>query len=228
MGEEKYDDAEKYLNDALEKRPLDQYILNLYGRLLGIRGRYKDAIDRMEKALGTMPDSPSFLHRLGRLYETIGEKGEAIAYYDKAIKIRPNYFEARLSLLNLRIELNLSAKNEIDELDKLLVGRHHLVLESLKAKYLLASGDLEEASKLSNKVLMRERSEITLSSALRIELAKAEKLMAEGLPIKAKESLKVAKNYYDELRPNPKSRNLEIYREKIGNIQSRLDTYQKR
>jgi len=34
MGEGKYPEAEKYLNDALVERPLDQYILNLYGRLL--------------------------------------------------------------------------------------------------------------------------------------------------------------------------------------------------
>jgi len=178
----------------------------------------------MEKAVGTMPDSSSFLHRLGWLYENIGNKGEAIAYYEKAVKIQPNYFEARLSLLNLKIELNLpSAKKEIDELDKSLVGRHHLVLESLKAKHLLFSGKFEEAYELSNNVLKHERSEITLSSALRIELERAEKLMAEKLTIKTKESLNTAKNYYNELRHNPKSRNLDVYEDKIEQIQKRLD-----
>ncbi len=225
MWEGNYVEAEKYLNEALEDRPLDQYILNLYGRLLGIQGRYEEAIDRMEKALGTMPDKPPFLHRLGWLYENLGQKGEALAYYDKAVKIDPNYFEARLSLLNLLIEINLPDKvsKEIEELSKLLVGRSLLVLDSLKAKYHLACGDIDGAIALSNSVLKTERSEITLGSAIRIELAMAEKMADQGLKIKGKQSLETAKNNYDELsRLNPKSRNLRIYKENIENIQKRI------
>lgn len=48
-------------------------------------------------------------------------------------------------------------------------------------------------------------------------------MMAEKLAIKTKESLNTAKNYYNELKHNPKSRNLDVYKDKIEQIQEKLD-----
>lgn len=52
-------------------------------------GRYREAIDDLERALTLDPGSPTLLYNLGRVYELLGELDQAIEYYAQYVRLMP-------------------------------------------------------------------------------------------------------------------------------------------
>ncbi|MEK6967441.1 MAG: TIR domain-containing protein [Nanoarchaeota archaeon] len=219
-------DSERYLTEALEMAPLDEYLLTLYAKVMGKQNRIEPAIERLKLALGNIPDSAPFFHRLGWLYQKKGDIKNAYDNYLKSCELNSNYFEARLGLIFCCIQLNKldGAKKEIDELEKTITGQSRFVLESLKAEYLSKRGELEAAYELSQRVLKTDRSEITLGAAIKIGIEMAKKRFDEGLSAKAKEIANSVEDYIRQLEEeNPLATYLQTYKNRLKELFARLN-----
>lgn len=197
------DESERYLNDALNKAPLDQYILTLYGKVLGELGKGDEAIARLKIALGNIPDAAPFFHRLGWLYQKKGDFQEAYKYYKKACDLDNHYFEARFGLIYCCIQLEgklHEAKSHIEELEKVVFGRSKDILACLKAEYSLKEGDIEGAYKIIQRILFNNQSDIIiLGSAIKITIAMSKKWFKDGLKTKAEELANEVERYIEQI-----------------------------
>ncbi len=72
-------------------------VTSLYeqGVIADKRGDFQQAVELFEKALSADPDNADILNMLAHSQRKLGKLGEAIANYKKALKIRPNFAEAR-------------------------------------------------------------------------------------------------------------------------------------
>lgn len=64
--------------------------------LLGL-GRFQEAKAEMLQSLAIRPNTPEILNNLGTVQQKLGEKAAALASFEKAISLRPNYAIARFN-----------------------------------------------------------------------------------------------------------------------------------
>ncbi|MFH1849534.1 MAG: tetratricopeptide repeat protein, partial [archaeon] len=217
------DESEKYLTNALNKAPLDQYILTLYGKVLGELGKADEAIARLKIALGNIPDAAPFFHRLGWLYQKKGDCTEAYKYYKKACDLDNHYFEARFGLIYCCIQLEGKldeAKSHIDELEKVVSGQGKYILASMKAEYSLKEADVEGAYNIIQIVLSKNKSDvIILGSAIKITIAMSKKWFKDGLKTKAEELANQVERYIEEIETlNPLDSYIQTYKRWLNDL----------
>ncbi|HSJ89408.1 MAG TPA: tetratricopeptide repeat protein, partial [Anaerolineales bacterium] len=71
------------------------------GIKLGLSGKYHDAIDELSKTIREAPDQVVAHTSLGVAYHRLGEDDRALACYQTALKIDPNYAEAHYFRANI-------------------------------------------------------------------------------------------------------------------------------
>ena len=81
--------AEKMLARAVELRPLDGYVADSYGWLLFKRGRYREALEWLQKAFQLVPDEPVVAEHVGDCHLKIKSKAKAIELYRRALELYP-------------------------------------------------------------------------------------------------------------------------------------------
>lgn len=69
-----------------------------YGQTLFGLGQYEKAKAEMLQSLAIRPNTPEILNNLGSVQQKLGEKAAALASFEKAITLRPNYAIARFNL----------------------------------------------------------------------------------------------------------------------------------
>jgi len=69
-----------------------------YGQSLFGLGQYEKAKAEMLQSLTIRPNTSEILNNLGSVYQKLGEKASALASFEKAIVLRPNYAIARFNL----------------------------------------------------------------------------------------------------------------------------------
>lgn len=69
-----------------------------YGQSLFGLGQYEKAKAEMLQSLTIRPNTPEILNNLGSVQQKLGEKAAALASFEKAIILRPNYAIARFNL----------------------------------------------------------------------------------------------------------------------------------
>ncbi len=69
-----------------------------YGQSLFGLGQYEKAKAEMQLSLTIRPNTPEILNNLGSVQQKLGEKTAALASFEKAIILRPNYAIARFNL----------------------------------------------------------------------------------------------------------------------------------
>jgi tetratricopeptide (TPR) repeat protein len=52
----------------------------------------------MQQSLAILPNNPRVLNNLGTVYSKLGDKANALAFFEKAVILRPNYAKARYNL----------------------------------------------------------------------------------------------------------------------------------
>jgi tetratricopeptide (TPR) repeat protein len=62
------------------------------------KGQHEKAKAEMLQSLAIRPNSPEILNNLGAVYAKLGEKANALASFEKAVTLRPNYAIARYNL----------------------------------------------------------------------------------------------------------------------------------
>ena len=80
------DDAENYLRRAMGLRPENAYIQDSWGWYLYVRGRMKQAVVELEKAVKLKPNEPTILEHLGDAYLRSNLREKALNRYKEAVK----------------------------------------------------------------------------------------------------------------------------------------------
>jgi tetratricopeptide (TPR) repeat protein len=62
------------------------------------KGQYEQAKTEMLQSLAIRPNTPEVLNNLGTVYRKLGDKANALASFEKAVTLRPNYAIARYNL----------------------------------------------------------------------------------------------------------------------------------
>ena len=69
-----------------------------YGQSLFGLGQFEKAKSEMLQSLAIRPNTPEILNNLGTVYQKLGDKGAALAAFEKAVLLKPNYAIARFNL----------------------------------------------------------------------------------------------------------------------------------
>ena len=112
-----FDQAEDHFRPALALAPGDAIINGNYGNFLvtrGLKDRDSEAIDRsfayFEAALATDPSLASIHNGLGGAWKIVGDTAKAIASWEKAVEIDPNYDLPVYNLAVARLETGDKAR----------------------------------------------------------------------------------------------------------------------
>ncbi len=92
LGSKRFDEAEPYLKNYLEKHPEVPEALTGLGRILFEKGDYQNALLLLEKAKEKSPDSEDILYIYGLSLARTGRIDEAREIFEKILEINP-YFE---------------------------------------------------------------------------------------------------------------------------------------
>ena len=114
----KYDDALKAINIALELELNDQILLNQKASVLSELKKYLEAIAIYNDLIRTKSDAYAYYNR-GVAKSALGNKQGAIADYDRAIAINPQYANAYLNRGNAKSALG-NKQGAIGDFDQVI------------------------------------------------------------------------------------------------------------
>lgn len=101
-------DAEKLLKKAMALKPTNGYIKDSWGWHLFVRGRLKEAVVELERAVQLKPDEPTILEHLGDAYMRANLREKALLQYQEAYKFMDdddNKKKLASKIENVRTEL---------------------------------------------------------------------------------------------------------------------------
>ncbi|MBD3233179.1 MAG: tetratricopeptide repeat protein [candidate division Zixibacteria bacterium] len=99
--ERKLDDAEKYLERALELEPQNGAFLDSYGWLMFKKGKTEKAISYIRDAMDVIGADPELFDHMGDIYRHLGEFEKSQEYYSKALELVPDNENIREKLNSL-------------------------------------------------------------------------------------------------------------------------------
>ena len=140
---------------------LNSSLLNqIHGLLLITKGRYEEAIDKVEEALSQEPTSLSLMCMLGDAFSFARRFEKALAEYDKVIEMDPNFrraYEGK-GLVYLATENFEQAVQYLDQYQK-LIGDPLKGLAGLGYAHARA-GNLDKAHECLLKTQQREKTDV--------------------------------------------------------------------
>lgn len=152
----KLQEAETVYTNILAGDPDNASVLQLLGLIFAARNEIKPAEHHMQKSLSINPKQAVVHYNLGMLYAKAGRKQEALASFDSAVRLKPDYSDASLALIK-----ELLDSDQIEEAKKRagsLIARfpnnsqahHYLGLARFKLQqYELSAQSLRETLKLT-------------------------------------------------------------------------------
>jgi len=117
------------------------------------KGRFKEAIQVLEKANAKDPSSYALNIRLGYLYSTTGLTANAIEYFSRALKLQPQSLEAQAGLINA-----YAAKAQWSEVEKtsnamLSIDKFNYTAAWNQVRAQIMLGKFDEGLKIAEKFL---------------------------------------------------------------------------
>lgn len=101
-GAQNYDIAATAYQKAIATGFANKVLLAEAHHKLGLswagKGEYEQAKAEMLQSLAIRPNTPEILNNLGTVYQKLGDKANALASFEKAVTLRPNYAIARYNL----------------------------------------------------------------------------------------------------------------------------------
>jgi aspartate beta-hydroxylase len=91
-------EAERLYERVLETAPDDVEALNMVGLAELRKGSAQRALSLLERADRAQPNDPLTQHNLGRVKDSAGDIAGAVTAYGNAVRLRPEFFVARLAL----------------------------------------------------------------------------------------------------------------------------------
>ena len=101
--EGKLKEAETIYRKILEKDSSNHNAIHLLGLIDYQSGRYKEAVEKINKAVELNPNTAIYHGNLAMAYDKIGEEEESAKNFIKALSINPTYDKAYLAHYNLGI-----------------------------------------------------------------------------------------------------------------------------
>lgn len=92
---EAYDVAEEAFSRALDSDPQNLHLFNDLGIAFRKQGKFKEAVANYLRALKIAPKDENLLYNLARAHHEGGDKAMALKTVQKALKINPNFKEAK-------------------------------------------------------------------------------------------------------------------------------------
>ncbi len=93
-----YANEESVWRDTLEKNPQAWIAHFSLAKIVGMQGKFDEAISHYETALKIKPQYPEAHSNYGGLLAALGKKEEAISHYNEALRLKPDYVEAHNNL----------------------------------------------------------------------------------------------------------------------------------
>ena len=100
-----FGEAERLYRRLLEAAPSSAAARHMLGLLRAQSGDSAEALELLGAALTLKPDAPDILFNYAHVLKGIGRQDEALAAYDRALSVKPDYAaarNARAEVLNLR------------------------------------------------------------------------------------------------------------------------------
>ena len=143
--------ALEVLSDGLKAFPSDAGLvieeLNIF---LG-RGDYESAIAKLETALELEPNNHSIANALGLAYEKSGQNEKAAEAYQKAIDIKPDFFNAHYGLGALYFNMAAEKYNEAQKIPYNQTSKYNAAKKEFMAIFDKAKPYLEKALEIDPK-----------------------------------------------------------------------------
>lgn len=196
----KYEEAASFIERKLVDSPTDPYALSIYADILWAMGEKGNAIGKIMEVLKQQPKNPNFLFRAGRFLLESNKVLEAYKFFSDAVNLDDSYFDARLSLANVCLDLDyiIEAKEHIDSLKTKIKGDKQNILESIIANYYIKMDQIEEAEVLAQKLVKSNRNEANLGLLAKVYIYKSRISSKKGLMIIAESDKIKAKDLINE------------------------------
>lgn len=97
------DEALKYYREALELDEQNEFIHNAIASIYRQKGEYASAKTHLTASLEIDNTNPLTYYNFGNLLVDMNKKDEAIAMYEKALEIQPDFDEVKEELEKLRV-----------------------------------------------------------------------------------------------------------------------------
>ena len=111
LREKKVEEASKLNDEVLKANPSNAGAHMMSGRILNLRGQFKEAIDVLQAALKDAPEHAGGHYELGLAFSKTGDLGRAQQEWIEAVKLEPGLTDAQLALAQIAL-----LKNDRDSL----------------------------------------------------------------------------------------------------------------
>jgi Flp pilus assembly protein TadD len=101
------------IQKAVEQRPDDGYIVDSLGWAFYKLGRYKEAVEWLEKAAALIPEDPTINDHLGDAYWQLGRRLDATFQWRHAAAMKPE--AADLAKIEAKIKSGLGAEKRSEK-----------------------------------------------------------------------------------------------------------------
>jgi len=108
--------AIKIIGEGLVKYPADPYLTRREIELNLQTGKAKQVISKIESAIAADPKNKTLYYYGGLAYSAAGMGDKALASYQKAVEIDPNYFEATMNLASEMLKPAITLRNTANKL----------------------------------------------------------------------------------------------------------------
>ena len=98
--------AIKRLNQYIQKYPNDPEVIFIYGATLDHFGKTQEAKKVFLQLNTKYPNNSTIHNNLGVLYAKLGEYTSAYTFFESALRLKPNYQEARNNLRFVQQTIN--------------------------------------------------------------------------------------------------------------------------
>ena len=133
IAQDKHDDAYKILKKLDASIPNHPGILYLLGVCQSKSGKKLNAIRTYRKVLDLLPTFVEASNNLALDLKSMGDLEESLKYFERAISTRPDFFEAKLNLASVLLDLHQPPSKVLEILQNLLLEQptHPLIHSNL-------------------------------------------------------------------------------------------------
>ncbi|MDW0118406.1 tetratricopeptide repeat protein [Sporosarcina thermotolerans] len=149
MQRERYDDAHKYLQRAVELSPSDPLILMQYGILIMEEGMFEEAYEILAAAHGIDPEEEDIIFYLAEVHAHLGLLRDAKVYAEKYIALSPDG-----PLVDDSMEIIDFAEQEEDIFDDEEMPDGEVYFLQEKARRLMEGGLFDEAIEILEAIIV--------------------------------------------------------------------------
>lgn len=108
-----------------------------------------ESIDRLKLAIQKEPENPTLHFALGTTYDKIGEDANAMASYQKAIDLKPDYFDAYYNLGVMHFNEGAELANKANDIPPKQIKEYEEAKKKADVKFNAAKPFLEKAAEIN-------------------------------------------------------------------------------